>query len=298
METNKIILKELIKRGYTEKNGSNMWNIRDSKLWYLNNKQAQAFLDLKSSETYVNGIIIKEVKLIDDNIKEILETIGDNINIVDIASRDGRKANRILKHLTAKKNIKYYPVDTHKFMTDKAIQKIQNLNVVESSEAIIVESFLKIENIGDNLTYPKTVFLLLGNNLGNFEINEMLYEARKIMKDEDLLIIGNGIDNENDKESLKAYTSKQINDFFIEIPKQLGFSEEDLEFGLKYENSRVQIFYTIKNNFTIKEKKDTIEFKKGETFTVLQGDIGYKARKADIAWLNQPEQEPEEEPED
>jgi hypothetical protein len=46
------------------------------------------------------------------------------------------------------------------------------------------------------------------------------------------------------------------------------------------------------------EVKDSIEFKKGETFTVLQGDIGYKARKADIAWLNQPEQEPEEEPED
>ena len=49
---NDLIFKELIKRGYSLKGNTRIWNISDSKLWYLKPDQAQAYLDLERSKVY------------------------------------------------------------------------------------------------------------------------------------------------------------------------------------------------------------------------------------------------------
>ena len=51
-EINGMIFKELIKRGYSLDGNTRIWNIADSKLWYLKPEQAQAFLDLENSQDY------------------------------------------------------------------------------------------------------------------------------------------------------------------------------------------------------------------------------------------------------
>ena len=47
---NDLIFKELIKRGYSLEGNTRVWNIADSKLWYLTPEQAQGYLDLDSDK--------------------------------------------------------------------------------------------------------------------------------------------------------------------------------------------------------------------------------------------------------
>ena len=52
MPVNDLIFKELLKRGYKLEGETRVWDIADSKLWYLTPKQAQGFLDLSKTEGY------------------------------------------------------------------------------------------------------------------------------------------------------------------------------------------------------------------------------------------------------
>ena len=93
---NDLIFKELIKRGYSLEGKTRVWNIADSKLWYLTPEQSQAFLDLEQAQDYQKDVIQKEIDLINNNIDEILKKVGkDPLNIIDLGCGDGKKAIRI-----------------------------------------------------------------------------------------------------------------------------------------------------------------------------------------------------------
>ena len=74
---NDLIFKELIKRGYSLEGNTHVWNIADSKLWYLTTKQAQAYLDLESSKVYKNEVIQKEIDLINDDSDFVYDRLTD-----------------------------------------------------------------------------------------------------------------------------------------------------------------------------------------------------------------------------
>jgi len=87
---NEIIFKELLKRGYSLEGKTRVWNIADSKLWYITPEQAQAFLDLEKSPEYSKDVILKEIDLIKENIGEIIKKIGKGpVNIIDLGCGDG-----------------------------------------------------------------------------------------------------------------------------------------------------------------------------------------------------------------
>ena len=56
---NDLIFRELIKRGYSLEGNTRVWNIADSKLWYLTPEQAQGYLDLEKDEKYQKNVIQK-----------------------------------------------------------------------------------------------------------------------------------------------------------------------------------------------------------------------------------------------
>ena len=41
-----LIFKELVLRGFSLEGNTRVWNVADSKLWYLNPEQAQAYLEI------------------------------------------------------------------------------------------------------------------------------------------------------------------------------------------------------------------------------------------------------------
>ena len=283
---NDLIFKELIKRGYSLEGNTRVWNIADSKLWYLTPEQAQAFLDLEKSEDYQKEVIQKEIDLIKANRDKLLEKIGKgHVNIVDLGCGDGKKATLFIENLQAdREKIRYCPIDISDYMVEKALTNIKETNVGEVVDfQWNISDFENLENVAHLLRkgpYKENLFLLLGNTLGNFEINELLYEIRSSMREGDVLIIGNGLNSGSDvKEILKAYDNEFVDNYLVNILTQVGMKREDLEFGVRFKNDRVEIYYTIKTDMKIAFLDKKIYFNKGDQIIVA---FSYKYNKDDF----------------
>lgn len=283
---NDLIFKELVKRGYTLEGKTRVWNIADSKLWYLTPEQSQAFLDLEKSQDYQKEVIGKELELINDNIDEIIEELGDEpINVIDLGCGDGKKAAIFLDQIRKKtktkkgvqKKVRYCPIDISSYMVEKALNRIKATDVDEVIKfQWNISDFENIENVASVLRYgdyKKNLFLILGNTVGNFEINELLYEVRSAMESGDVLVIGNGLDNRHSEEILNAYTNNQVDNFLKHIPLQLGLQEKDITFSTRFRNSRVEIIYTINKEKTIEFNQKKITFNEGDQLLV---SVSYK----------------------
>ncbi|MDD2444827.1 MAG: L-histidine N(alpha)-methyltransferase [Candidatus Nanoarchaeia archaeon] len=283
-EINGMIFKELIKRGYSLDGNTRIWNIADSKLWYLKPEQAQAFLDLENSQDYKKDIIQKEIDLINENIDDMVKDLkGKYWNIVDIGCGDGKKAVIFLNKLKGDFKVRYCPIDISSYMVEKALQKIKKTDVEEVIKfQWNISDFENISNVSNLLRYDKfkeNFFLLLGNTLGNFEINELLYEMRSAMKGDDYLLIGNGLDNQKEEEILEAYNNTFLDKLLVKTLLQIGFKEENLKYGARFKNSRVEMYYTILKDCKITFLEKEIKFNTGDQIIV---GVSYKYNKSDF----------------
>ena len=59
-----------------------------------------------------------------------------------------------------------------------------------------------------------------------------------------------------------------FNEWTINIVKEIGFQENEVEFGARFANSRVEIFYKIKKDKELSYKNMKIEFKKDDEVIV------------------------------
>lgn len=286
LEINEIVFKELIKRGYSLSGKTRVWNIADSKLWYITPEQAKAYLDLEKSERMQKNFFKTELNLITENIQDIKDLIEDSsINLIDLGCGNGKKAASFIKHLNENKNfkIRYCPVDINSNFVSKAIETVRAENPDEVIKMQwVVSDFENIENISKLLRYKeyqKNVFLLLGNTLENLEIHDTLYQIRRSMNDGDILVIGDGLDNENKDELLHIYSSEKIEAFLDYIPKELGFSKDEFKIIREFNNSRVEIYYELKVNKKVVFSNKEIEFHSGDKLLVF---FSYKYGKDDM----------------
>jgi uncharacterized SAM-dependent methyltransferase len=287
MEFNGLIFRELIKRGYSLEGKTRVWNIADSKLWYLTPEQAQAFLDLEeNSPDYKRDLVQKEIDLIKENIDNIVKKIGIKkpINVIDLGCGDGKKAVIFISFLKDKLKVRYCPIDISNYMIERAIENIKNLNHVEEIVEFQwnVSDFENLENVADLLRkgkFKNNFILLLGNTFGNFELNELLYEVRSSMKDGDFLLIGNGLETKQPTEILKAYDNDLLDNLLIKTLTQIGFKREDLEYGARFRNSRVEMYYTVKRDLKISFLGKNVSFNVGDQIVVA---LSYKYEAGDF----------------
>jgi len=139
-----------------------------------------------------------------------------------------------------------------------------------------ISDFENLENIANLLNsgkYKSNLLLLLGNTLGNFEMHELLYEIRSCMKEGDYLLIGNGLDNRNVEEIVKSYNNQNMNTFLVKTLTQIGFEPRELEFGVRFANSRVEMYYTVKKEKAVSFQGKRIVFNKGDQLVVA---VSYK----------------------
>ena len=283
-EINDLIFKELLKRGYSLEGNTRIWNLADSKLWYITPEQAQAFLNLEKSKDYQQDVIQKEIDLIDKNINELTADMKDKpLNIVDLGCGDGKKAVIFMSYLKDTTKLRYCPIDISSYMVEKAIEKMSKVNIKEIVKLQWnISDFENLENITPLLRYGEykdNLILLLGNTLGNFEIHELLYEIRSAMKDGDLLLIGNGLDNRNPSEIIKAYKHTQIDNWLVKILTQIGLKRENLEYGVRFRNSRVEEYYTLTKDTEISFLGRTVRFNEGDQIITA---VSYKYDKDDF----------------
>lgn len=121
MEINDLIFKELLKRGYKLEGKTRVWNVADSKLWYLTPTQAQGFLDLSKTASYKQSIVEKEVSLIKQHMGVFVRALPQaSCNIIDLGCGDGKKASLFIGELAKNMNIRYCPIDISSYMVSKA----------------------------------------------------------------------------------------------------------------------------------------------------------------------------------
>lgn len=282
---NDLIFRELVKRGYSLEGNTRIWNIADSKLWYLTSEQSQAYLDLENSEEFKESASNTEFDLLSENMKEISEKIGEGpMNMIDLGCGDGKKAAYIFSKLKDTSKIRYCPVDISGYMVESAISTFSELDVEEVVECQYnISDFENLENLSGLLKkgkFNKGLFLLLGHTLGNFEVNEILYEIRNAMGWDDVLVIVSGIENEKwQKWAKEKKSDKMMDNFFGKIPKLLGLKEEDVEFEARFKHHRVEYYYTLKNSRKIESQGKEVQFNKGDQIIVA---VSYKHNKEDI----------------
>ncbi|MCH7850675.1 MAG: L-histidine N(alpha)-methyltransferase, partial [Nanoarchaeota archaeon] len=243
---NGLTFKELIKRGYSLEGNTRIWNIADSKLWYLEPAQAQGYLDLENSTNYKDATgQVQSKSLITENIDNIINQIhDDHINIIDLGCGDGTKAANIVRELKKKKpslKIRYCPIDISSYMVEKAILTFHSMEIDEVIDfQYNISDFENLPNVIPFLRrgeYKKNLILLLGNTLGNFEIHELLYKIRSSMKGDDLFILDTAIDDKQQEKRVQSYNNSEVlNKWLIHIPLQLGLEEDEVKIGFRWKN--------------------------------------------------------------
>ena len=240
MEINDLLFKELLKRGHKLEGKIRVWDLADSKLWYLTPKQAQGFLDLEKTENYRQAIIEKEISLIKNHLHDILGLVSfKTCNLIDLGCGDGKKASLFIKEFNKHLELRYCPIDISSYMVSKAAETIRKLNVGEVLE--FKWNISDFENLGNvtplfrNNQFKNHFMLLLGNTLGNFDREDILHGINSSMAKGDVLLVGNGISNGKNQNWIKDYKDEQINKWLIQIPLNLGLSKNDANYDYKKE---------------------------------------------------------------
>lgn len=300
VEINDLIFTEIFKRGFEIKEGKRIWNISDSKLWYLSAKQSQGYLDITHTLEYEEGVVKKETKLLEQALPKIAKLFSErSFNLLDLGCGDGRKAILFIKKLSESAELRYCPIDISSYMVQKAAETIRSSGL---SDKVLemkwnVSDFENLNNVTPlfrSNDFNSHLLMLLGNTLGNFDIHTILHGIKQGMKKGDVLVIGNGVTEKNTDSSLivEAYNNKAINEWLSQVPKSVGLKDSEIEFNTVFRNSRVEEFYKIKVNKTIRALGQEISFKEGDEILVaisnkytpktLQSEINFYFKENEV----------------
>ena len=104
------------------------------------------------------------------------------------------------------------------------------------------------------------------------------------MKGGDFLLIGNGLDNRDSEDILKAYSNKYLDKMLVKTLTEIGLKEDNLEYGARFNNSRIEMYYTIKKDCKIKFLEKEVQFNRSDQIVVA---VSYKYTKEDfMSFLN------------
>ena len=93
------------------------------------------------------------------------------------------------------------------------------------------------------------------------------------------MLIGNGLDNKSTEPLFETYSIKEVDKFLIHLPLKIGLNKEDIELGVRFKNSRIELYYTLKKDKKIEFQNKVVYFNKGDQILVA---ISYRYDKHDF----------------
>ena len=220
-----------------------------------------------------------------ENVPQILTLIKDDpINIIDFGCGDGKKIVKFIEKIKNKNNIVYCPVDINEYMVKTASERVKGEGVGEVVDfKYNVSDDKKASSITKRMrkNYNKrNIIFFLGNSVNNSDINDMLFNLRNSMSDSDVLVIDSVIEVFGQERCLEFYkTNKQIYEWLVQIPENLGLSRENLEIGTRFQNNRVEVFFKIKKSKKIQKNDYEIIFDEGDEIIVI---VSYRYKIRDF----------------
>lgn len=263
------ILKELVKRGYTKKKNQHTWDISDSRFWYLTPELSKGFLNLANYKPYKKVVIDRELLLIKRHTQKIVKFFGHKkFNLIDLGCGNGVKTREFIRHLPKDIRIRYYPIDISSYFIETSVARINSLN---SNKVVYIKPFLvdfeefnEISSILRNNEYQHNLTLLLGETISHYQINEFLFQITQDMLPGDVVVIGNGYRKGKRFVHIEKYKDPIFNDWFIYLMRGLGFKDNEVRYDARFANGRLELFYHILVDKTIKYKGKQIYFRKND----------------------------------
>ncbi|MBX4212555.1 L-histidine N(alpha)-methyltransferase [Candidatus Pacearchaeota archaeon] len=270
---NSTILKELVKRGYSIRGNTRVWDISDSKLWYLTPELAEGFRGLEKYEPYRNNIIKREVDLIHHSADKIVKDSGaDAFNLIDLGCSSGMKAEEFIKSIPSSVNIRYFPVDISPHFVNEAAKRIKDLGLKNIKEIKpFVSDFNDLDTIlamARSADYGTNVVLLMGSAISTYEICDFLFTLSQPMLQGDLFIAGNGIRTGERFVELDKYKHPLFNSWFIPLMRGIGLTDNEVKYDARFAHGRVEGFYTINVDKTVNYNGRDWHFRKGDEIIV------------------------------
>lgn len=269
----KILCRELIKNGYSESGGNRVWNIANRSFLHLNPESSKRFLDLYTFAPYRKNIYERELKLIRKNVKKIIKKIGTDksFNLIDIGCGNGEKAKEFLRALDGKVKVRYCPVSPDNFMIKEALKNIKTegfKNIVYKPYRAMYSNLDGVAPLMRSREFQKNVILLHGSILGSYEINDYLFNLGEGMFRGGYMIIGNGMRTGRRPVNLKNYRHPIFAKLFIPLMKELGFKENELEYGVRFNNTRIEWFFKVKKDKSMRAGLRKLVFNEGDEILV------------------------------
>ena len=272
LPTNKITDLGNLKK-YLKKNSEGEYDLRDSKLWYMNKQGANAYLDIYENEKYFELMNRPELDLfkgVADAIKRMHPST--RIHLADLGSGDGMKGAKLVKAF-GPGNIKtYYPVDISPIEILAAVNRNKDLGYE------VKPVVLDFENIATRLPFTLLpgeiqVSALLGGTYGNFDSAVINSYLSKIVGGASLLIIASPhYPKRLPKEQImESYASMVVENIAFGPLQQLGFRKKDFEFNTKYKGLRVHLEIDKKRNHIMSFVLGRSLVLGGKSFT--EGDV-------------------------
>ena len=271
MQLKNVLFKEFIKNGYAREGGKKVWNIADRKFLYMTPKLAKSFLRLRNLEFYKQQVINREIALLHANAPTLSKIIGkESYNLIDVYCGDGKKACEFIRALGDKGNIRYCPVNVHDYLTTLALKNVKKENFKSVTSLLANKGDCNGQNLSSQIgklrssSYPRNVILLFGSVLSSYEINDYLFHLSRGMLTDDVLLIGNAIRKGTRLVNLDLYKEDVWNQWFSHLLKELGLNKSDYEYNARFGNSRVEMYYTMKNNKKISHQGKSVSLQAGD----------------------------------
>jgi hypothetical protein len=268
-----VLLKELVKRGYEEKDGKKIWNLADRSLLHGNERLSKAFLELTKHPRYKRTVVEIEKKLIREHAKSFAENFGEEpFNLIDMGCGDGGKAIEFIESLGGKGKIRYWAISPGGFTPKIALENIKKKNFGNVVE--LKSHNARLNEVGDVAglcrggEFQRNVILLFGSSLASFEIHDYLFNLSNAMFKEDVLILGNGIRTGERLEHLENYKHESIGNWLMTLVEELGFSKGDGKIDARFENGRVEGFFAVENGKKFHHNGKDIVLEKGDEILV------------------------------
>jgi len=222
---------KLIKDTLSNQTGS-VIDFRNSKLWYLNHKATDAYLNIYENKKYFEVMEKSELDLFDEVISYLKKDNQTAIfTVIDIGSGDGLKGRVFIEKMGEDTVKAYYPVDVQPIELAAALRA--NAEGKYAKHPVLLD----IENLTSRFPLKlipgeKQIFLFLGGTYGNFKsevINEYLKE---ILKDPSIIFLVTMpivAESKSEFEIIDSYANPNVEDIFFGPLLQLGFKKSDFE---------------------------------------------------------------------
>lgn len=266
---NDLVFRELIKRGYSKSGTKRVWDVSNHNLLVSSDESAQAFLNLKNFPVYRDNIINRETALIKASASTLRKSLGSGaFNLIDMNCANGERAVAFIKTLDPKAQVRYCPLSLSPRLTKEATLGLKKAGlkqvVAYAPQQVDFSKLSEVSGMLRTSKFQRNVILLMGSSIAALEINDFLFTLSKDLFQGDLLVVGNGIRTGKRLVHLDVYKHPTFDQWFIHLMHGLGLTKEDVMYGARFGNSRVECFYTLEADKVIEYGGKRVRLSKGD----------------------------------